>query len=140
MSTLDRGLVQPSPWVRIVAVGGGIGFLGLGLWALISPRTFFSSLATFDPYNAHLLHDIGAFQIGIGVALLLAGFPARFDGLAAALLGAGAGSAAHVLSHVMDIDQGGNPSSDIPILSILGAALLSAGVAHALSLWNGERR
>lgn len=140
MSALDRNLGRPRPWVRAVAVGGGIGFLGLGLWALISPRTFFSSLATFEPYNLHLLHDIGSFQIGIGAALLLAGFPTRFDGLAAALLGAGAGSAAHVLSHVLDVDLGGNPSSDIPILSILGAALLAAGLAHTLSLWNVARR
>lgn len=59
------------------------------MWALVAPRSFFTSLATFEPYNPHLLHDIGAFQIGIGAVLLLAAFPERLNGLAAALLAAG---------------------------------------------------
>ena len=132
-ATVDRDLAEPRRWVRAVALGGGAAFLFLGLWALFSPRSFFTSLATFQPYNVHLLHDIGAFQIGLGVVLLLAAFPQRFDGLAAGLLGAGAGSAAHLLSHVLDADLGGNPSTDIPTLSILGAVLIAAGFAHARS-------
>ena len=129
-ATIDRSLRQPQRWVRGVALAGGGAFLLLGIWALVSPRTFFTSLATFDPYNVHLLHDIGAFQIGLGAVMLVAAFPERFDGLAAALLGAGAGAAAHVLSHVLDSDQGGNPSTDIPILTILGAVMLTAGIAQ----------
>ena len=132
-ATVDRDLAGPRRWVRAVALGGGAAFLFLGLWALISPRSFYSSLATFDPYNVHLLHDIGSFQIGLGAVLLLAAFPQRFDGLAAGLLGAGAGSAAHLLSHVLDVDLGGSPSTDIPTLTILGAALIAAGIAHTRS-------
>jgi hypothetical protein len=135
MEITDGGApVGPRRWVRTIALGGGATFLCLGLWAFISPRSFFTSLATFDPYNIHLLHDIGSFQIGIGTALVLAAFPARFDGLSSALLGAAAASAVHVVSHVLDIDLGGSPSTDIPILTILGSVLLVAGAAHTRAL------
>jgi hypothetical protein len=39
------------------------------LWAFLDARTFFNEVATFEPYNEHLVHDIGAFQIGIGAML-----------------------------------------------------------------------
>lgn len=50
----------------------GLFFLAPGIWAFAAPHSFYDQVATFPPYNRHLLHDIGAFQIGIGVALLLA--------------------------------------------------------------------
>lgn len=122
---------EPAGWVRAVTLVGAVGFLALGLWAMVSPRSFFTSVATFEPYNPHFLHDLGAFQFGLGVVLLLAAFPARIPGLSAALLGVGTGAAAHVVSHLIDIDLGGNPASDIPLLSVLAIALLAAGIAHA---------
>lgn len=121
----------PASWVRAVTLAGAAGFLLLGLWAMVSPRSFFTSLATFEPYNPHLLHDLGAFQIGLGVVLLLAAFPRRIPGLAAALLGAGTGASAHVVSHVIDIDLGGDPATDLPTLTLLAVVLLVAGIAHA---------
>lgn len=127
------GTTEPTTWVRVTALAGAAGFLGLGVWALVAPRSFFTSLATFEPYNPHLLHDIGAFQIGIGAVLLLAAFPERLNGLAAALLGSGVGAAVHVVSHIMDADLGGTPSTDIPTLSLLAIVLLAAGVTHARS-------
>lgn len=33
---------------------------------MIAPRSSDLTVATFPPYNQHLLHDIGAFQIGLG--------------------------------------------------------------------------
>jgi hypothetical protein len=44
--------------------------LGLGLWAFLDPPSF-SGFVDFAPYNEHLIHDAGAFQIGIGAALLV---------------------------------------------------------------------
>lgn len=121
---------EPSRPVRLVAVVGGLAFVGFGLWALIAPRSFFDALATFEPYNRHFLHDIGAFQVGLGAVLLLAAFPRRIDGLAAALLGVGTGGLLHTLAHVLDADLGGTPATDIPSLGLLALALLAAGVAH----------
>jgi hypothetical protein len=41
-----------------------------GIWAGIAPRSF-ARLVAF-PYHEHSLHDLGAFQVGIGATLLLA--------------------------------------------------------------------
>lgn len=118
---------EPTGFVKVVAWIGAIGFLAFGLWALLAPQSFFDTLATFEPYNRHFVHDIGAFQIGIGAILflLIAGPPS--DGLAAGLLGAGIGSLAHVLSHIMDSGLGGNPALDFPNFTIMTVALLVAG-------------
>lgn len=121
---------EPSRPVRLVAVVGGLAFVAFGLWALIAPRSFFDALATFEPYNRHFLHDIGAFQVGLGAVLLLASFPRRIDGLAAALLGVGIGGLLHTLAHVLDADLGGTPATDIPSLGLLAVALLAAGVVR----------
>lgn len=120
----------PSRLVRAVTLGGGVSFVALGVWALAAPRSFFDAVATFEPYNRHLLHDAGAFQAGLGAVLGLAGFPERIDGLAAALLGVGAGAGLHVVSHLLDRTLGGRPVTDIPILTILAVALLAAGLAR----------
>lgn len=107
---------------RGVAIVGGIGFVTLGVWAMVDPSSFFETLARFEPYNQHLLQDIGAFQIGLGTVLLLAAWPGRADGLAVALIGVGAAAALHTVSHIVGRDLGGVPERDIP--SFAGAALV----------------
>ena len=57
--------------VTTAAVICGLSMLGLGLWAFLDPRSF-SDFIDFAPYNLHLIHDAGAFQVGIGAAVLLA--------------------------------------------------------------------
>lgn len=66
---------------RGVALVVGVGFVALGLWAMVGPRSFFDAVAHFEPYNQHLLQDVGAFQVGLGVVLLLGSLAARTDGL-----------------------------------------------------------
>ena len=122
----DRSAVVNS-LPRVVAIAGGAGFVALGAWAMVDPSSFFEALARFEPYNQHFLQDIGAFQIGLGVVLLLAGLPVRADGLTVALLGVGVGAALHAVSHVLGRDLGGVPERDIPAFAVLAAALLAAG-------------
>ncbi len=112
---------------RVVAIVGGAGFVLLGAWAMIDPNSFFEALARFEPYNQHFLQDIGAFQIGLGLVLLLAGLLVRPDGLTVALLGVGVGAALHAVSHVLGRDLGGVPERDIPAFAVLAAALVAAG-------------
>lgn len=109
-----------------IAAFGGVVLAVFGLWAMVSPKSFFEQLAQFEPYNQHFIQDIGAFQLGLGAVLLLA---LRYsDSLASGLLGAGVGSAAHVVSHAIGIDLGGTPAVDIPVFALLSAALLVGGV------------
>lgn len=124
--------VGPSDRIsRAVAGFGALAFLPFGLWAMLDPRSFFERVAEFHPYNEHFLQDIGAFQLGIGVVLLLAAIRPRLDTLTVALLGAGVGAAAHLVSHVVGHDLGGKPSSDIPMFSTVALVLLVAGSVRA---------
>ncbi len=124
----DRQSAALEHWVpRAVAIIGGVGFVALGLWAMVAPRSFFDALATFEPYNRHFLQDIGAFQVGLGAVLLLAGVPARADGLTVALVGVGVGAALHAVSQVVGRGLGGTPQTEIPSFAALAALLLAAG-------------
>jgi hypothetical protein len=111
----------------------GILFLGLGIWAFSAPGSFYDQIAHFPPYNRHFLHDAGAFQIGIGAALL-ASLRWR-DAMLVALMGAAAGAGVHALSHIIDHDLGGK-DTDAPLLVLL-AVLLAAG---ALARWTALER
>ncbi|MEY2449011.1 MAG: hypothetical protein QOH79_2487 [Acidimicrobiaceae bacterium] len=109
---MDRQLAA-----RLLCVSIG-GFFALqGVWAFVAPRSWFDALATFEPFNEHFVHDIGTFQMGIGVAAVVSAF--RVKAIVAGLAGLATFQVLHVVSHVIDRDSGGRPGFDIPSLSIL---------------------
>lgn len=112
--------------VRGLAGAIGVVFVAFGIWAMASPSSFFEQVATFPPYNEHFLHDVGAFQIGLGAALLLA--LAWRESLPVALAGFGVGGVAHAAAHVIDRDLGGR-SSDPWLLGLLAIVALAAAAA-----------
>ncbi|HUR49779.1 MAG TPA: hypothetical protein VMY88_09690 [Acidimicrobiales bacterium] len=113
-------------FARAAAALVAVFWAGSGLWAFLAPRSFFDRLATFAPYNEHLLHDIGALSIGLGAVI---GFAlARMPALRAALLGVGVGSAFHVAAHLLDYDQKPNPM-DIVGLSLVTLLTFAAAFA-----------
>jgi predicted anti-sigma-YlaC factor YlaD len=89
--------------------------LGLGAWAFLGPESF-SRFIDYPPYNRHLIHDAGAFQLGIGVTVLLALWWA--DGLLVALTGFAVASGLHTVSHAID-DRLGGHAGDVPSLGLL---------------------
>lgn len=116
------------PWTRLLALVVGGSIAAQGLWAFLSPRSFYDVLATFEPYNAHFLRDIGSAMFGVGVAAVVAALHPR--PLVAGLAGLGAFQAVHVVSHVIDRDRGGNPRFDIPAFAVLAALTLAALAAE----------
>ena len=117
-----------SPVVKVGLAAGAIFFVGTGAWAFVSPRSFYDTLATYPPYHVHFLHDIGAFTIGIGAALLLA---LRFrDSLLVALGGATTASVFHAVAHAIDADRGGK-STDPWTLGAFALLLVVATVVRA---------
>ena len=119
---------------RAAAAVVGVFYLVLGGWALLAPGSFYDSIATFPPDNAHFLRDVGAFQVGLGlVALACASAPTGKRWVMAAVAAA---TALHVLSHVLDVEEGGSPARDIASLTLL--ALLAAAAATGMS--GTERR
>lgn len=121
-----RGFLVIRYLLPAIAAGGAAVFLFFGLWPLLDPMDFYEEVADFPPYNEHFLHDIGAFQVGLGVTLLLALFW-RSDALLVALAGSGVAAALHVWAHMADEEQGGS-GSDTIFLGVV-AALLLAGAA-----------
>jgi hypothetical protein len=111
---------------KLVASAAGSVFLLFGIFAMVSPSGFYETVARFEPYNAHFVQDIGAFQIGLG-AVLLFGALLTSDALAATTLGVGVGSVAHLISHLAGLDAGGTPLVDVPFFTLLGAVLLVTG-------------
>ena len=119
---------------RAVAVLVGAFYVLVGLWAFLAPAGFSGTVAPFPPYNQHLFHDAGAFQIGLGLALLL-GAAAR-AALLPVLLAVLAASILHVVSHVQDRTLGGHVT-DVPALSLL-CALLALAAALELRAMSGR--
>lgn len=111
-------------WTRLLALVAGGSIAAQGIWAFVSPRSFYDVLATFEPYNAHFLRDIGAAMFGVGIAGIVGALHPR--ALVAGLAGLGGFQAVHVVSHVIDRDRGGNPGIDIPMFSILAVLTLAA--------------
>ena len=102
------------PGVTAAVLFSGLVALAIGIWAFFAPASFAEFVAF--PYNRHLLHDVGAFEIGIGATMLLALLWA--DSIMVALAGYVVGSGFHVVSHIIDRHIGGN------IYETLGLGLL----------------
>ena len=45
---------------RLWCAAVGLLFGVQGIWAFVAPRSFFDTLATFEPFNAHFVRDVGA--------------------------------------------------------------------------------
>src|SRR6266511_706080 len=106
---------------------GALAFLLGGAWALFAPRSFFDVAATYPPYNPHLFHDVGAFQLGIAAGLV-AGIFGR-SCLAVGLWTGAVGASAHGVAHWVESDLGGRPAH--PALLTVGAAGFEAGLLPA---------
>ena len=112
---------------RLAAWAGVVFWLGSGVWAFAAPKSFYENVATFDPYNEHFLHDLGAFSIGLGAVLLFA-LLTSWDGLRVALAGIAVASVVHVIAHAMDSDLGGR-DSDVPGLAVVALVFIVGAVA-----------
>jgi PPOX class probable F420-dependent enzyme len=90
----------------LVTITALIGLItaGIGVWCLIDPYSF--AKAVDFPVHEHFLHDVGAFQVGLGVTLLLALIWS--DALATALAGYIVANTIHTANHIVDLDLGGS--------------------------------
>jgi PPOX class probable F420-dependent enzyme len=115
---MDRG----RRFVLAVTLLAGLFMTATGVAALLAP-TWFADTAGF-PRHPHFVHDVGAFQLGIGVTLLLALI--WHDGLALALAGFLAANTTHAANHAVDLDLGGRSSDlwGLAVLSLLTALAL----------------
>jgi hypothetical protein len=98
-STLTRVAVRPSIAQVVVAIAGILHLL-VGLAMLLAPMWFFVTIGTFPPFNRHYIGDLGAFQLAMGVGLLLAArAPARQRLL---IFTIALGNLVHMFNHAYD--------------------------------------
>jgi PPOX class probable F420-dependent enzyme len=114
--------------VTVTAVVG-LANIVIGIWCLADPGSFAQSVG-FEAHQ-HFLHDIGAFQLGLGVMLLLALIWA--DALATALAGFIVANTVHTVNHVTDLDLGGSPAQAW-VLGVVSVALVAAFVLRLRQL------
>lgn len=107
----------------------GLATVGAGLWCLIDPSSF-AEVVGFDPQE-HFVHDVGAFQLGFGVILLLALIWS--DATITALAGFTVANTVHTVNHVIDLDLGGS-AAQAWLLGVLSAALVGAFVLRLRQL------
>ncbi len=78
-TTQDRRRVRRA-WLRIgLLIVAATPLVG-GLWALLFPRAFYDDfplpgrawVSTLGPYNEHLVRDVGALNLALGVLLVVA--------------------------------------------------------------------
>ncbi|HVM18519.1 MAG TPA: hypothetical protein VM307_01015 [Egibacteraceae bacterium] len=103
-------------------------FVVFGLWAFAHPPSFYELVATFPPYNAHFLRDVGAFMLGLGMCLAAA---LRWsDAMLVALAGTATAAVAHLASHVIDgaHGPGGITTGGLVLVALL---LVMAATARA---------
>lgn len=94
--------------LKVLVLILGLQGIVFGVWAFFWPQNFFDNIVLFDPYNVHLVHDIGAFLVGLSSSLLAALWWS--DGLFVALAGGTVGAVFHEWSHIIDRDLGGRGS------------------------------
>ncbi|MET9002092.1 hypothetical protein [Amycolatopsis sp. NPDC004169] len=92
-----------------------------GLWALLSPAGFIDYV-NYRPVNEHLAHDAGAFQIGLGAALIFS--LVWSDAIVVALAGFVVASGLHTMTHFIDRHLGGH-GTDVPILGVITLVALA---------------
>jgi hypothetical protein len=120
MTSADHGRLGRTLVAVACLLNGGV-MLVFGLWALLLP-TSFAAMIDFPPYNEHLLHDLGAFQIGIGVSLCLV--VVWSDATAVVLIGFLAAATIHVINHSLDHELGGHAADSWGLALLVVVAIV----------------
>jgi PPOX class probable F420-dependent enzyme len=120
------GSTGPDRFITVAIVLGAALMLVAGVWALLAPASFADAVKF--PEHEHFVHDVGAFQIGFGLTLVLALI--WRDPLAVVLAGFLVGNTTHAVNHGIDLDQGGRDSDPW----LLAALSIVTGVALVLRL------
>jgi hypothetical protein len=115
--------------VRIGLVIFGLYLVGIALFAVLAPGTFFDELGRFGPRNDHYIHDVAAFQGADGLLLLLAANRPAWQ--VPALVVASLQFGLHAVSHLVDI--GDADPEWVGVLEFVGLAVASGVLVWLLA-------
>jgi peptidoglycan/LPS O-acetylase OafA/YrhL len=128
---MNRGTTRTrSPLVEVVLVAFGAYSVLLGLFMLLAPGEFWSTLGAFGPRNDHYIFDNASFELPLGLLLLAA---VRWRSWRVpALAFATAHWALHALSHLVDTNHAGGQT--VGWLEFAGLALGTVVLAFACAV------
>jgi len=118
-------------FVGLVLLGFSLYLLGISVWMIVAPGSFFSALGPFGPRNDHYIRDAATFQVVFGLAALGA---VRYHAWRLPVLaGLALQFGLHSVNHLVDI--GAARPAWIGVVDFVGLAastlVLLALVAHA---------
>jgi len=116
----------------------GVYQLGLGLFMVIAPGTFFEEIGPYGVQNDHYIRDAATFTLALGLVLLIAAWRPRWR--VAAIAGALFQYLLHSINHLVDIGEA-DPERLGPtnfVLLALGAGLLTWMFVAAARADRGE--
>lgn len=109
MTTDDR-IVRYRGWIAALLVALGAPQALIGLWALLAPRNFYGDfgpgggwVSALGPYDEHLVRDVGALFVGLGVLMILAAARGRRSLTVAAVAVWLIFAVPHAIYHVLNL-------------------------------------
>lgn len=116
--------------------------LQIGLWALFAPQSFYDGfpapgrgwISVDGPYNEHLIRDVGALNLALGLVFALAAFSLATNLMKAAAAGALVWGVPHFIYHAFN--SGDLPTGDA-VASLGGLAFFA--VLPIFILWLAGR-
>lgn len=118
--------------MRMALVVAGLSQVGLGVWMIAAPGSFYDAIAGFGPQNDHFIRDAATFHLAAG-ALLIGAAPRPSWRLPALVLVA-LWFAAHAINHLVDISES-EPGwvGPVDFVALAVGAALFAGLGWAIS-------
>ena len=112
--------------VPLLLLFAGAQQLLVGVWAFLSPGSFYDAIAKYPPENDHFLKDIGSWNVALGLAALIAWrTPSWRRGMLGVL---DVQYGLHAISHGIDLDQADSDAAGVStlVLLVLAAVLFAA--------------
>jgi hypothetical protein len=126
---------QPSEGIlRLFFASISLLHLGLGVWLLASPHSFFTTIGAFGPYNRHYERDVATFYLALSVAGWIAASRTSWRVPVLGILTIQ--YVLHSINHAFDVDRARNSWAgpfDVVSLSL-------TAVQFAVLLWLLTRR
>jgi hypothetical protein len=118
-------------WLRIGLLLLASSSLVVGLWALLAPRSFYEDfplpgrdwVSALGPYNEHLVRDVGALNLALGVLLVAAAILPERRLVQVSLVAWLAYATPHFVFHLTQVHHF-SPFDNLANIGVLGLAVL----------------
>ena len=134
--TAGRRVQKGEGFVKKIWLRGGLLLLAsaplvVGVWALLVPRSFYDDfplpgrewVSTLGPYNEHLVRDVGALNLAVGVLLTTAAILLERRLVRASLVAWLVYATPHFLFHLSQVHHF-SPFDNVANMIVLGIAVL----------------